>query len=151
VVGNDGGVYSTYVDGNDYQWPPRFRVSNAMTTPGAAVSALVARPGHVDLFVAGPDSGDYSTSHEAGAVAGSAPPSPNVDVGVLTTKSAPSSNVVVGALAAKGEATVNQDPLSAELRRRLPEGPARRASTSVWRPRRGRPRRDPGRTGFATR
>jgi hypothetical protein len=66
AVGSDGGIYSTYIEGNDLQWQPWFRVTNMVSTPGAAVTALLPRPGHVDLFVSGLDSGVYSTFHEAG-------------------------------------------------------------------------------------
>lgn len=59
VVGNDGGIYSTWWDGGWHDW---FRIGpEAANFPnGNTVTALARHPDHIDLFVVGHDGGIYS-------------------------------------------------------------------------------------------
>ncbi len=60
VVGNNGGIYSTWWDGSWHDW---FRIGpEAANVPNTnTVTALARQPDHIDLFVVGNNGGIYST------------------------------------------------------------------------------------------
>ncbi len=60
IVGNNGGIYSTWWDGSWHDW---FRIGpEAANVPNTnTVTALARQPDHIDLFVVGNNGGIYST------------------------------------------------------------------------------------------
>src|SRR5918911_1240122 len=60
VVGNNGGIYSTWWDGVWHDWC-RIGPEAATVPNGNTVTALARQPDHIDLFVVGNNGGIYST------------------------------------------------------------------------------------------
>jgi len=66
VVGNDGGIYSTFIE-DQRGWRNWFPIRELRVPTQSPVTAF-ARPGHIDLFVVGSDGGVYSTFKEENQV-----------------------------------------------------------------------------------
>jgi hypothetical protein len=63
VVGNDGGIYSTFHEAAG-GWRNWFRIGGLVVPTQSPVTALATRLDHIDLFVVGNDGGVYSTYFE---------------------------------------------------------------------------------------
>ena len=64
VTGADGGIYSTWWDGNG-AWNNWFSVSGGAAALGSPITAVARTPNHLDLFVTGADGNIYSTWWDA--------------------------------------------------------------------------------------